>query len=109
MRCPGRMIEFGAALCKEYIMNDRKRDLVQAAVNCKKALAELDKGFHAGLYEQLQEIYSIAEDFSHDDEAYGRFAKHEFWEKCKRAKPKVGDDQDTIILLVSRLAFRAVK
>jgi hypothetical protein len=100
--------KFGSLFEKEKVMS-KGHDPVQAVLDCQKALVELDEGFHAGLYNQLQEIYRSAEELSEDSEAYGRFAELSFWEKCKRAKPQLGDNREEIILLACRLAFRAVK
>jgi hypothetical protein len=61
------------------------------------------------LYDVLGDIYSIAEGFSRDTNAYLEFGQEPFWEKCKQKKPQEDDDHQQIILMVARFVFRAVK
>jgi hypothetical protein len=88
-------------------MTNRDSDPVRAAQACQKAIEALDKGYHAQHYDQLQELYTISEEFFSDDDAYGRFARLRFWNESEAAKPRIGDDQDKIILFVCRFGFRA--
>jgi hypothetical protein len=86
-----------------------QEDPVAAAELCQTVLADVDKGFRAELYVVLAAVYRIAHRFSSDQQAWARFRKGTFWEKCKKKKPVADASLDEIIMWVARFTFRAAK